>query len=381
MVPYFGKIFGNPGAIHYFGQQAQAAVNSSREKIANFFGLRNYQQVIFAGSATEANNLVIRGVLKGKPRIIVSAIEHKSILKTCRVLEKDGLAELVYLSVSKNGIVDLEKLKSSLNENTILVSVMYVNNEIGSLQPIKEIAQIINSFKREKISFAETSQPPEHGPSFPLFHTDAVQAVQFFNCDLENLGVDLMTVSAHKIYGPKGIGALLLGNSFYNSGFKLKPIITGGGQEFGLRGGTENVPYIAGFAKAVELVVKSRGRELKRMRQLTGRFYQKLKKVLPPIEINGSLNPNLHSPHILNIYFPGCQAKDLLVMLDLKGIAVSTGSACQARVSKPPFVLTVMELPEERTLSSLRFSFGRFTKQEEVDRAARICIKIIKKLL
>ena len=212
MRPYFGSIFGNPGAIHYFGQQAQGVIVNSREKIAKLFGLNNSHQVIFTGSATEANNLAIRGVVKSfkltrpnfketwagkqakgnnmKPRIIVSAIEHKSILKTCRDLEKEGAAEIVYLPVSKEGMVNLEELKSALNKNTILVSVMYVNNEIGVIQPIAKISEIIRNFRC-------------NNSLFPLFHTDAVQAVQFFESNLGNLGVDLMTISGHKIYSPK----------------------------------------------------------------------------------------------------------------------------------------------------------------------------------
>lgn len=390
MRPYFGSIFGNPGAVHYFGQQAQGTILNSREKIAKLFGLNNSQQVIFTGSATEANNLAIRGVVKSykrqakdknvKPRIITSEIEHKSILKTCGDLEKEDEVEVIYAPVSKEGIVDLAKLKSSLNKNTILVSVMYVNNEIGSLQPIAEISKLISEFRKQKVENRSNKNSNFYLPDsiFPLMHTDAVQAVQFFDSNLENLGVDLMSISGHKIYSPKGIGALLISNKLQGSGFKLRPIITGGGQEFGLRGGTENVPYIAGLAKAAELIFKFKNKETKRISQLSQGFYQKLKKSLSQIEINGSLENR--APHILNIYFPHCEAKDLLIALDLQGIAVSTGAACQARISKPPYVLVMMGLPEERALSSLRFSFGRFTKKEDIGKAVMVCIKIIKNI-
>lgn len=376
MAPYFSEKFGNPGSLHSFGQEAMKAIDESREKIAKTIGAE-FRQIIFTSSATEANNLALCGVVKKfriqnlefkkslNPRIIVSSIEHESILETCRDLEKEGI-EVIYLPIDKQGLVDLEKLKNSLNERTILVSIMYANNEIGTIQPIAEIAKIIKNFKGDK--------------TYPLFHADAVQAFQFLDCDVSKLGVDLMTLSGHKIYGPKGIG--LLYSRIKNAELRmqnLSPIITGGGQEFGLRSGTENVPTIVGFAKAVELAVKNRKKETKRIGELADYFWQELKKIYSSAQINGNLwTSDVHRlPNILSIYFPNQRADNLLIKLDLTGIAVSSGAACSARAMKPSYVLKAIGLAEQKNKSSLRFSFGKFTTKKEIDEV----IKIMKSVL
>ncbi len=355
--PYLEGKFGNPSSLHFFGQEAISAIDGSRETIANAISA-DFREIIFTGSATEANNLVLRGLVKQfsfskdfQPRIIISSIEHESVLETARDLENFGV-DVVYLPVQENGIVDLEILKRALNDRTILVSIMYANNEIGIIQPIKEISKIIKDFRKEK--------------NFPLFHTDAVQAFQYLDCGVKNLSVDLMTLSAHKIYGPKGIGVL------YAKNLKLKnylqPVITGGGQEFGFRSGTENVPAIVGFGKAVELVVQSKEKELKRISELSNYFLKELKKIFPKIEVNGS---GEKTSNILNIYFPKQTAEDLLIKLDMLGIAVSSGSACSVRSSKPSHVLRAMGFKEERIRGSIRFSFGRFTIEKEVKEALK----------
>ncbi len=385
--------FGNPGSLNFFGQTAMAIVDKSREKIAKSIGA-NFREIIFTGSATEANNLALRGAIKNvpdadgsgsrlkrrekiknqKPRIIISSIEHESVLETARDLEKEGLAlsgvegvEVIYLKVSKNGIVDLEHLKKYLNERTVLVSIMYANNETGVIQPIAKIGEIIRNFR-------EKNHPNPHtlvASGYPLFHTDAVQAFQFLDCNIENLGVDLMTLSAHKIYGPKGIGALYIRKS---SG--ISPIITGGGQEFGLRSGTENVAAIAGFAKAIELADKNRQKEKKRIFLLAQYFFKEIKKIIPSAQLNAEKAERL--PNILNIAFPGYNAESLLIKFDLNGIAVSRGSACMARSSQPSYVLKEMGINESEQRSSLRFSFGRFTTKEEISKALKIIKKILK---
>ncbi|KKR89170.1 MAG: Cysteine desulfurase [Candidatus Wolfebacteria bacterium GW2011_GWA2_42_10] len=369
MLPYFSEKFGNPSSLHSFGQEVMAAIDDSREKIARSIGA-NFHEIIFTGSATEANNLALRGAMKffnnqkiSPLRIIISAIEHESILETARSLEKEGI-EIIYLPVNKQGIVDLKKLKDSLNERTILISIMYANNEIGTIQPIAEIAKIISEFKKgEKISFP-----------YPLFHTDAVQAFQFLNCDVEKLSVDLMTLSGHKIYGPKGVGALFM-KHIPNSEFQiLNSIITGGGQEFGLRSGTENVPAIVGFAKAAELAVKNRKKESEKIGQLTNYFWQKIKKIFPKTEINGSRN---RLPNILNVYFSNRRAEDLLIKLDLAGVAVSSGSACSSRSTKLSYVLKAVGCDDKRIKSSLRFSFGKFTTKKEIDEVIKIMENIL----
>lgn len=431
MRPYFFQKFGNTSSLHRFGQEALAAVDLSREVIASALGA-NFREIIFTGSATEANNLALRGPVKEfriqnlgyrkplnsksyilNPRIVVSAIEHESILETARDLEQCG-AEIVYLPVNRQGVIDLKKLKKSLNERTILVSVMYANNEIGTIEPISAIAKLVQEFRKQKIE-NRNSRFYFLDSRFPLFHTDAVQAFQFLDCDVKNLGVDLLTLSAHKIYGPKGVGGLYVRQQIANSKSQiannsnkksyspfaighlplLAPLTTGGGQEFGLRSGTENTPAIVGFAKAVELISNSRELESKRIRKLHDYFWQEIRKVFPGAEINGattkskeqmtnSLNKGVYSPfaighlpNILNIYFPGYKSEELLAKLDLAGIAVSAGSACTSRSPLPSYVIRSLGWNEKRMRGSLRFSFGRPTTKSEIDKA----LKIIKNIL
>lgn len=379
MAPYFTEKFGNPGSLHSFGQEAMGAVDKARETVAKTIGA-DFHSVIFTGSATEANNLALRGVVwkyyqtfhGTKPKIIISNIEHESVLDTARDLEKEGV-DVVYLPVDKNGIVSLKELEKTLDERTILVSVMYVNNEIGSIQPIKEISKIIKEFRIR--GFGETGIPDP----YPIFHTDAAQALNWFDCDVEKLGVDLMTLSGQKIYGPKGVGALYarstkskIRNPKQNSKSQIQnrlsdlplvaPMVTGGGQEFGLRSGTENVPAIVGFGKAAELAEKDRRKNSKVVKSLKDEFWRGLKKIYPLAEINGRSD----APHILNIHFPTEFAGDLLVKLDMAGIAVSAGSACSARSYASSPVLQALGLPQERVRGSLRFSFGKPCKMGEI---------------
>lgn len=379
MTPYFSEKFGNPGSLHSFGQEAIAAVDRSREAIAKSIGA-DFREIIFTGSATEANNLALRGVVKSQksnvksPRIIISTIEHESVLETARDLERDGV-EVIYLPVDHNGVVDLEQLKSALNDRTVLVSVMYANNEIGSVQPIAAIGETIREFRTY------------HTRALPLFHTDAAQAFQYFDCDVNKLGVDLMTLSAHKIYGPKGVGALYVrknpesriqnlesGKRLPDSRYQiLDALITGGGQEFGLRSGTENVPSIVGFAKATELAIEAREHEAKRVGDLKRTFWNGLKKICPDAETNGSREHD--APHILNVYFPERLAEELLTRFDIAGLAVSSGSACRSRAAESSYVIEALGFTKERARRNIRFSFGRLTTEKELDRALAI-IKI-----
>ena len=456
MAPYFSEKFGNPGSLHFFGQEAMAAVDFSRETIAKAIGA-DFHEIIFTGSATEANNLALRGITEGfrhqalgirneknknlapsayglVPRIIISAIEHESILETAKDLENEGVdpvrnlararapegplgraisngVEVIYLPVNKTGLVDLKKLESSLNERTILVSIMSANNEIGTIQPIAEISKLISEFRKKKVENRNNENSNFYflDSRFPLFHTDAVQAFQFLDCDAEKLGIDLMTLSAHKIYGPKGVGALYLrgtrrqalgarneNNKFLKpSAYSLAPITTGGGQEFGFRSGTENVAAIAGFAKAVELASQLRKKESKRIGELKDYFWRELKKVYPPAQINAdptrtnaekiprssASGPRLSAilPNILNIYFPGHSADNLLIKLDMAGVAASAGSACSVRSVKPSHVLTALGLAPERIRASVRFGFGRFTTKKEIYESVRRIKKILGK--
>jgi len=392
MQPYFSEKYGNAGSLHSFGQEAMAAVDKARAAIGKAIAAA-FGEIIFTGSATEANNLALRGVVKSyqhksaeisinqRPRLIISAIEHESVLETTRDLEREGV-EVIYLPVEKDGLVNLKALKNSLNERTILVSVMYANNEIGIIQSISEISKILRNFRDELgIKNKESGDDSKlfiiHNSLFPFFHTDAVQAFQYLDCAVNRLGVDLMTLSAHKIYGPKGIAALYIRSDLQQL---VSPIVVGGGQEFGLRSGTENVPAIVGFAKAAEIAVPLRESESERVRKLRDYFWAALKKIYPKAEVNGMMNKELeindkktiiHNspfilPNILNVYFPDHKAEDLLIKFDLAGIAVSSGSACSARSTRPSHVLQALGFPPERIKSSIRFSLGRFTTKEEL---------------
>ncbi|MDO8430293.1 MAG: cysteine desulfurase family protein [bacterium] len=372
MRPYWAEKSGNPGSLHFFGQEASAGVFNARDTIAKALGC-NYKEVIFTGSATEANNLAVRGVVRSfrlkfpgiKPKIIVSTIEHESVLETARDLERDGV-EVVYLPVDKNGLVDLKKLKDALDERTILVSVMYVNNEVGSIQPIKMISDMVKNFRGSN--------------NYPLFHTDAVQAFNYLNCNVNDLGVDLLTLSSQKIYGPKGCGLLYIRSQKLNVKSQMlgrnfiSPIITGGSaQEYGLRAGTENVPAIVGFGKAIELVSNSRELENKRLRKLQEYFLAQMKKIAPKAKLNGPENLKNRIPNNLNFYFPSREnesgtAQDLLIKLDLAGFAVSPGAACTARTCQPSHVLKAMGYSDERATSSLRFTFGRPIFKSDIDK-------------
>lgn len=363
MSPYYFDIFGNPGSIHKFGQEASAAVFKARNKISKLLNC-DYREIIFTGSATEANNLAIRGVVKKfkerskeLPRIITSQIEHESILEVCREVEKEGLAEVIYLPVSKEGQVDLKKFKAVLNERTILVSIMYANNEIGSIQLIGKILGIIANYKQERSSSI-----------FPLFHTDAVQAFNYLNCDVKELGVDMMTLSSQKIYGPKGVGFLYVKNFGSIEGEKfISPIIIGGGQEEGLRSGTENVAGIVGMSEAAQISFDLRKKECQRLYGLQSYFLDGLRSIKrSSFVLNGPKIGDCRLPNNINIYFK--DKKDLVFKLDFAGFAVSGGSACSARLAKPSHVLKAIGCSDKKASESIRISFGRKTSVREIDR-------------
>lgn len=368
MRPYFLRAFGNPGSLHSFGQEAIAAVDSAREEVARLIGA-DFREVVFTGSATEANNLALRGAVRAwksdmrnkglVPRVIVSAIEHESVLETARELAREG-AEVICAPVDGEGAVDPEWIAHAIHGGgdesdgrTAVVSIMYVNNEIGTVEPVAAIAEAVRAARGKS--------------HWPLFHTDAAQAFHYFDCHAEQLGVDMMTLSAHKICGPKGIGAL-----FVRKGTPLSPIITGGGQEFGLRSGTENVPLIAGFAKAAELAAALRSREAKRIASLRDHCIKGIKKISRDAVINGPVGTSSSAkaaPHIVNVSFPGKAAEDIVMRLDLAGIAVSSGSACRARAIEPSYVVRALGADAEmRARSSIRVSFGRTTAKADVDR-------------
>lgn len=410
--------FGNPSSLHYFGQKAIRVIDQARESIAKSIGA-DFRDIIFTGSATEANNLALRGAVKKikkiiinnylaenknfsdfvswwKPQIIVSSIEHESILKTAEDLKEEGI-EVIYLPVNKQGIVNLEKLKKLLSEKTILVSVMYVNNEIGSIQPIPAISKIIQEFKKEKSGSEKFNKAPLsflNSIAYPLFHSDISQALRFLPCRVDELGVDLATFSSHKIYGPKGIGALYIKNKSQQkdkppqlpAASLLSPILTGGNQEFGFRAGTENTCFIAGFAEAVKIVEKERTEEILQTQKIKNYFWRKLKEIYPEVRVNGvgeklektNLAKRFSVPGIINVFFPHCSNNELLIKLDIAGIAVSAGSACQSRFSEPSYVIQALGYSKKRAEQSLRFSFSKKTTKKEIDRTIK-ALKIILK--
>ncbi|MDP3947951.1 MAG: cysteine desulfurase family protein [bacterium] len=426
MRPYFGVRFGNAGSVHSFGQEAIAALDVSRERIAKALGAE-FREIVFTGSATEANNLVLRGVVKGIrnyelgikddtkqkksiihnsnfiiPRIIVSAIEHESVLETAKDLEQNGV-EVVYVPVSEEGFIDLGKLKAALNDRTILISVMYANNEVGTIQPLAEISDIIRNFRARNVVDVENvviNQRAEVGDRttatirttrtpYPLFHTDAAQAFQYLPVGVRTLGVDFMTISAHKIYGPKGVGVLYVRNYesgimnqgskkaiIRNSKFIIRSVITGGGQEFGLRSGTENVPFVVGAAEAIVRAAAAREKEATRVRVLRDYFWKKLRAAWPGVRLNGGTKKRL--PNNLNVWFSGRRAEELLIHLDRRGIAVSSGAACSARAQGPSYVIQALGFSLERARESIRFTLGRQTTKMELDKTVKV-IKEIKK--
>jgi cysteine desulfurase len=406
MMPYFSEEFGNPSNIYALGLKAKKAVAEAVRKITSVLNCAP-DEFIFTGSATEADNLAILGAAranrKAGNKIIISNIEHKAVLSACKALKKEGF-EIVELPVQKNGLVNPEELGNILDEKTILVSVMYANNEIGTIQPIREISKIINATRKTRIS-SELSEKKHSGHSdvfvdwgrYPLFHTDAAQALQFLDCDVNKLGVDphtkrapapsaqdeisarygvgvdLMTISSHKLYGPKGIGGL-----YVRRGVAIEPIIYGGGQQRNLRSGTENVPAIVGFGEAVVLAQKSRKTESARVKKLRDKLEKGIFKSIPKVVLNG--HPTQRLPNFLNISILDIEGEALLLYLDEKGIFVNTGSACNSESLEPSHVLTALGNPYEYIHGSIRFTLGRGTTAGDIDYVLHELPPIVAKL-
>jgi cysteine desulfurase len=347
MLPFFSQHFGNAASRnHSFGWQAEEAVDNAREQVARLIGCEP-KEIVFTSGATEADNLAIKGVFdmySGKGRhIITAATEHKAVLDTCRRLEKMG-AEITTLPVKKDGLIDLDELETSIKPTTILIAIMYANNEIGIIQPVKEISAIAR----------------KHGI---LFFTDGVQAVGKIPVHVNKDGIDLMALSAHKMYGPKGVGALYIRRK--NPRVKITAQLDGGGHERGMRSGTLNVPGIVGFGKAAELAAKEMENEAVRLSLLRNKLETALLR-LDASFVNGS---SLHRlPHVSNICFGHVEGQSLLLGVN-KSIAVSSGSACTSASIEPSYVLKALGLSDELANSSLRFGLGRFTTEEEIDYA------------
>jgi cysteine desulfurase len=353
MEPYFSKNYGNPSSMHRQGLLANAATSEAREKISKVLNCSS-KEIIFTSGGTESVNLAIKGVAfaKGRGHIITQKTEHHAVLKTCEWLEKKGFA-VSYLDVNEFGLVNPTDVKNAIRTDTILVTVMYANNELGTIQPISEIGKICK----------------EKGV---LFHTDACQAAGYLNLSVERLDVDLMTINGSKIYGPKGSGLL-----FVKQGTKIEPSLHGGGQEFGLRSGTENVPSIVGFASALELAQKEKASESNKLSGLRDKLILELLKI-PNTRLNG--HPTKRLPNNVNISFSGVEGESILLKLNELGIFASTGSACSAKDIKPSHVLLAIGLSHELAHGSIRFSLGRTTTKKDVAYVLKVLPKIISEL-
>ncbi|MBX4198274.1 cysteine desulfurase [Candidatus Parcubacteria bacterium] len=353
MLPFMAADFGNPSAIYNEGLKAKNAVREARTSIARHLNIRP-EEIIFTASGTEADNLAIAGVVNAWkksfiPHIVTTNIEHPGILELCKHFEKEEV-EVTYVPVEENGIVDPQKIKQALKPTTVLVSVMYANNEIGTIQPLREISRIIQEFKKTQYV------------ALPYFHTDASQAANYVDLSFQKLGVDMMTLDASKIYGPKGVGFLAS-----KRGVSLVPLIFGGGQERGLRSGTENVPGIVGMAKALDITQSIKEKESKRLRNLQQYFFDGVIKISPRVSSNGDLEKRL--PNNVNICIDGIDSEFAVIKLDTEGISCSSASSC-INLSEEPYSYVIDALGKSGRAcrsSSLRFTFGRATKKQDLN--------------
>lgn len=374
MLPYLAEEYGNPSSLYDLGRRTKIALDDARETVARVFNCAS-AEVIFTGSGTESDNMAIFGVARGygnssagapsydkrgvggvRGHLITSAIEHHAVLEPCEQLEKEGF-EVTYLSPDAYGRVSAEQVAAALRPDTLLVSIMYGNNEVGTVNPIPEIARVIKEWKKNCLS------PKGMGRGVldpPFFHTDACQAAGYLSLDAKALGVDLMTVNGSKIYGPKGTGAL-----FMRRGLKLKPLIYGGGQENRLRSGTENVAGIIGFATALHIAAEEREEESKRLIALRDYFINRLMQEIPKVVLNG--HPLERLPNNVNVSILDIEGEALLLYLDEYGISASTGSACTSQTLDPSHVIVGLGKPYEFAHGSMRFSMGRATAREDVD--------------
>jgi len=350
MQKYFSLEYGNPGSMHNKGLEASKALQQSRNKIANILNCKP-EEIIFTSSGTESINLALKGIKNKKNHIITTTIEHHAVLKTLEYLKQKGF-EITYIPVEKNGIIDPRKIEKEIKNNTALITVMYANNEIGTIQPIKEISKIA---KKHKI----------------IFHTDACQAANSETLDVKELGVDLLTINSSKIYGPKGIACL-----YKKSDILLEPLIHGGGQEFGLRSGTENIADIVGFAKALELAQKDKNK-YRKLTNLRNYLIENLLKI-PNTILNG--DPIKRLPNNVNISFLNIEGESILLKLDKEGIYASTGSACTSKTLDPSHVILAIGAPQELAHGSIRFSLSKYTTKEDIDYLIEKVSIIVKEL-
>jgi cysteine desulfurase len=365
MLPYFSGEFGNAASIHTPGQRARAAVETAREQVAALIGARS-QEIVFTSGGTESDNHAVFGVVgqaflpvpsstnaDSFPHIITTAIEHEAVLNACQALEKSG-ARVTFLATNREGQIDLDKLRQAVRPETVLITVMHANNELGTLQPLEEIGRIA---KERDI----------------YFHTDAVQSSGKVAIDVDKHGVDLLSLSAHKFYGPKGIGAL-----YIRGGTRLRQLLYGGHHQRGFRPGTENVAGIVGLGKAAEIARESLAADARRVSTLRNKLEQGLLARVPHARINGGAASR--TPNTTNLVFPGIEGEALLIALDLNGLACSTGAACSSGAVEPSHVLMAIGLPPDEARASLRFSLGRHTTEQEIDFTLQVVPSAVEQL-
>ncbi len=359
MKPYFMNKFGNPSSIYQEGQEAERAINNAREQVKEFINASDTREIIFTGSGTEADNLAIKGIAMALEdqgnHVITSEIEHHAVLHTCEFLEEQLDFEVTYLSVDENGFIDVEELKNSIRSDTILISIMMANNEIGTIQPVKKISEIASE-------------------NDIYFHTDAVQAAGQVEIDVQDLQVDLLTLSAHKINGPKGVGAL-----YVKKGVKLIPQMTGGAQERNRRASTENVPGIVGFGKAASLAQKRLPEKQERLSKLRDKIIDTVMEEIDEVILNGPRGDK-RLPNNVNFCFRYIEGESILLNLDMHNIAASSGSACTSGSLDPSHVLLATGLSHEVAHGSLRLTLGYNNTEEEVDYLLDILPDVIQKL-
>jgi cysteine desulfurase len=357
MLPYFTDVFGNPSSLHRYGQQALAAVDDARQTVADILGA-SVREIVFTANGTEANNLALRGVaLANRARgnhIITTPIEHHAILRTCEQLEREFGFEITHVPVNRHGVVNPDDIARAITERTILISVMYANNEVGTIEPIAEIGKLARA-------------------RGVYFHTDAVQAGGYCDLNVERLRVDMLSLGAHKFHGPKGIGVLYL-----RHGVKILPTQTGGNQERGRRAGTENVPYIVGFAKALEIAQNERDATNAKLRAQREHLVEGLLEAIPGAELTG--HPMDRLPGHSSFVVPGAVGDEMVFALDLAGIAVSTGSACTAGSPEPSHVLAAMGYDADTARGALRITLGRENTDDQVNQALQIIPATLERL-
>lgn len=363
MLPYLGEEYGNPSSLHWAGARARKGLEEAREKVAKNLHCEP-REIVFTSGGTESINLAIKGLLatkryqvpsgRGVPHLVTTPIEHQAVLQSVESLEKEGWIEVTRLAVDSKGDIDLEELRGSIRENTVLISLMFVNNETGNIYPISSIGRLAR----------------ERGV---IFHTDAVQAVGKLPIDLSRLPIDLFSFSSHKIYGPKGVGAL-----YIRKGVKVAPLIHGGAQELEKRGGIENLPGIVGFGEAMERIHKDLEQESARLAGLRDRLQRGLVELLPGIRIHGDEDHRVSNT--LHVSFEGITSETILVALDREGIAVSSGSACASGALEPSHVLMAMGISKGEAKGAVRFSLGRGTTEEDIAYTLEKMPEIVKRL-